>query len=155
MTHDAILKHRQNSPAECRIRLAGKGFHLGRSRRNLDAKIWFISSAGLPIPAGCSGNRCACLGRFTLYPNHDQNTCKCREPASVVCTNQRHDDRRDCGAGHHQLSRQVAPPWLIALGEVMILNWNILLIVCKPPSWSKHLPFWFLTGNAVLMNPQD
>jgi hypothetical protein len=54
-----------------------------------------------------------------------------------------------------QFSRQAAPPWLIAPGEVMILSWNMLLIVCKPPSWSKHLPSWFLTGNAVLMNPQD
>ena len=25
MSHEAIFKHRQNSPAECRIRLAGEG----------------------------------------------------------------------------------------------------------------------------------
>ena len=155
MSHDAILKHRQNLPAECRIRLAGEGLYLSRSSRNIGPTVWFITPTSLPIPSGCSGNRCASLGRFTRYPNHDQNTRRCCEPASVVCTNQRYDDRRDSGAGHRQFSRQAAPPWLIAPGEVMILSWNMLLIVCKPPSWSKHLPFWFLTGNAELMNPQD
>jgi hypothetical protein len=37
----------------------------------------------------------------------------------------------------------------------MKLHWNILLTACKPANWSKPLPFWFLIGNAVLMNPQD
>ena len=155
MSHDAILKHRQNPPAECRIPLAGTGLHIGQSCRSIDPTVWLVSQTGLPISSRSSGNRCASLGRFTLYPNHDQNTRRCCKSTSVVCTNQRYDDRRDSGAGYRQFSRQAAPPWLIAPGEVMILSWNMLLIVCKPPSWSKSLPFWFLIGNAVLMNPQD
>lgn len=152
MSHDAILKHRQNSPAECRIRLAGEGLYLSRSSRRADPKIWLVTPTGLPIPSGRAENRRAGLSDFAVYSDYHQNTRRCCEPASVVCTNQRYDDRRDSGAGHRQFSRQAAPPWLIAAGEVMIF---MLLIVCKPPSWSKHLPFWFLTGNAVLMNPQD
>ena len=140
--------HRLNAAFD----LLAKGYTLAEAAEIL-TQLFGLSR--LPIPSGCSGNRCASLGRFTLYPNHDQNTRRCCESASVVCTNQRYDDRRDSGAGHRQFSRQAAPPWLIAPGEVMILSWNMLLIVCKPPSWSKHLPFWFLTGNAVLMNPQD
>lgn len=155
MSHDAILKHRQNSPAECRIRLAGEGLYLSRSSRSLGPTVWFITPTSLPLSSGSAANRCTSLGRFTLYSDHHQNTCGCREATSVTCANQRHDHWRDCGAGHRQFSRQAAPPWLIAPGEVMILSWNMLLIVCKPPSWSKHLPFWFRTGNAVLRNPQD
>ena len=155
MSHDTIFKHRQNPPAECRIPLAGTGLHIGRSCRSIDPTVWLVTPTGLPLSSGSSGNRCASLGRFTLYPNHDQNTRRCCEPASVVCTNQRYDDRRDSGAGHRQFSRQAAPPWLIAIGEVMKLSWNLLLIVCMPLNWSKSLPFWFRTGNAELMNPQD
>jgi hypothetical protein len=155
MSHDAILKHRQNSPAECCIQLAGTGLHIGRSCRSFGPTVWLVSQTGLPISSGSSGNRCASLGRFTLYSDHHQNTCGCREATSVTCSNQRHDYWRDCGTGHRQFSRQVAPPWLIAIGEVMKLSWNLLLIVCMPLNWSKSLPFWFRTENAELMNPQD
>ena len=155
MFHDAIFKHRQNSPAECRIRLASEGLYLSRSSRNIDPTVWFIAPTSLPIPSGCSGNRCASLGRFTLYSGHHQNTCGCREAASVACSNQRHDYWRDCGTCHRQLSRQAAPPWLIAIGEVMKYSWNLLLIVCMPLNWNKSLPSWFRTGNAELMKPQD
>lgn len=155
MSHDAILKHRQNSPAERRIQLAGSGLHLGRSGRSIDPTVWLVSQTGLPISSGSSGNRCASLGRFTFYSNHHQNTCGCRKATSVTCSNQWYDDWRDCGAGYRQFSRQVTPPWLIAIGEVMKLSWNLLLIVCMPLNWSKSLPFWFRTGNAELMNPQD
>ena len=155
MSHDAILKHRQNSPAECRIQLAGTRLHIGRSRRSIDPTVWLVSQTGLPISSGSSGNRCASLGRFTLYSDHHQNTCGCREATSVTCSNQQHDYWRDCGTCHRQFSRQVAPPWLIAIGEVMKLSWNLLLIVCMPLNWSKSLPFWFRTENAELMNPQD
>lgn len=155
MSHDAILKHRQNPPAECRIQLAGTGLLLGRSRRSIDPAVWLVSPTGLPISSGSFGNRCACLGRFTLHSDHHQNTCGCREPTSITRANQRHDDWRDCGAGHRQFSRQIAPPWLIALGEVMKLSWNILLTACKPPSWSKSLPSWCRIGNAELTSPQD
>jgi len=95
------------------------------------------------------------LGRFTVYPNHHQNTCGCREATSVSCASQRHDHWRDSGTCHRQFSRQAAPPWLIAIGEVMKLSWNLLLIVCMPLNWSKSLPFWCRTGNAELMNPQN
>src|SRR5512137_2447416 len=155
MSHDAVLKHRQNPPAECRISLAGTGSPIGRSSRRLDPTVWLVAPTGVPISSGSAGNRCARLGRFTRYSDHHQNTCGCCEAASVTCANQRHVYWRDCGTGHRQFSRQVAPPWLIAIGEVMKYSWNLLLIVCTPPSWSKHLPFWFLTGNAELMNPQD
>lgn len=155
MSHDAILKHRQNPPAECRIRLAGEGLPLGRSCRSIDPTVWLVSPTGIPISSGSARNRCASLGRFTLYSDHHQNTCGCREAASVACSNQRHDYWRDCGTGHRQFSRQVAPPWLIAIGEVMILSWNLLLIVCMLLNWSRSLPSWFRTGNAGLMNPQD
>jgi hypothetical protein len=155
MSHDALLKYRQNLPAECRIQLAGTGLHSGRSCRSFDPTVWLVSQTGLPISSGSFGNRCACLGRFPLYSDHHQNTCGCREQTSVTCANQRHDDWRDCGAGHCQFSRQTAPPWLIALGEVMKLSWNMLLTACKPPSWSKSLPFWCRTGNAELTSPQD
>ena len=155
MSHDAILKHRQNPPAECCIPLAGTRLHLGRSGRSLDPTVWLVAQTGLPLSSGSAGNRCASLGRLTRYPNHDQNTRRCCEPASVVCTNQRYDDRRDSGAGHRQFSRQAASPWLIAIGEVMKLSWNLLLIVCMPLNWSKSLPFWFRTENAELMNPLD
>jgi hypothetical protein len=37
----------------------------------------------------------------------------------------------------------------------MTLSCTMLLIVCMPLNWSKSLPFWFRTGNAELMNPQD
>ena len=153
MSHDPILKYRQNSPAECSIRFAGKRVYLSRSSRNIEPKVWFITPTGLPIPSGCPGNRCASLGRFPLYPNHDQNTRRCCKATSVVCTNQRSDDRRDSGAGYRQFSRQVTPPWLIAIGEVMTLNWNILLTACKPSNWSKSLLFWCRIGNADWMNP--
>ena len=143
--------HRLNAAFD----LLATGLHLGRSSRSLDPTVWLVTPTGLPISSGSAGNRCASLGRFTLYPDHHQNTCGCREAASVACANQRHDDWRDCGAGHRQFSRQAAPPWLIAIGEVMILSWNLLLIVCMPLNWSKSLPFWFRTGNAELMNPQD
>ena len=155
MSHDTILKHRQNPPAECRIPLAGTGLHIGRSCRSFDPTVWLVSQTGLPVSSGSAGNRCASLGRFTLYPNHDQNTRRCCEPASVVCTNQRYDNRRDSGAGHRQFSRQAAPSWLIAIGEVMKYSWNLLLIVCMPLNWNKSLPSWCRTGNAELMNPQD
>lgn len=155
MSHDAILKHRQNAPAECCIRLAGTGLHSGRSRRSIDPAVWIVSPTGLSISSGRFENRCASLGCFPFYSDHHQNTCGYREPTSVTCANQRHDDWRDCGASRRQLSRQTAPPWLIASGEVMKLNWNILLTACKPPSWSKHLPFWCRTGNAELTSPQD
>ena len=155
MSHDAILKHRQNSPAECRIRLASKGLYLSRSSRNIGPTVWFITPTSLPISSRRSGNRCASLGCFALYSDHNQNTCGCREAASVTCSNQRHDYWRDCGTCHRQLSRQAAPPWLIAIGEVMKLSWNLLLIVCMPLNWSKSLPFWCQTGNAGLKNPQD
>jgi hypothetical protein len=155
MSHDAILKYQQNPPTECRIQLAGPGLPIGRSCRSIDPTVWLVSQTSIPISSGSSGNRCASLGRFTLYSDYYQNTCGCREAASVACSNQRHDYRRDCGAGHRQFSRQVAPPWLIAIGEVMKLSWNLLLIVCMPLNWSKSLLFWFRTGNAELMNPQD
>ena len=155
MSHDAILKHRQNPPAECRIRLAGEGLYLSRSSRNIGPTVWFITPTSLPIPSGCSGNRCASLDSFTRYSDYHQNTCRCREATSVTCSNQRHDYWRDCRTGHRQFSRQAAPPWLIAIGEVMKLSWNLLLIVCMPPNWSKSLPSWFRTGNAELMSPED
>ena len=155
MPHDAILKYRQNPPAECRIQLTGTGLPIGRSCRSLDPTVWLVSPTGLPISSGSSGNRCASLGRFTLYSDHHQNTCGCREATSVTCAKQRHDYWRDCGRCQRQFSRQAAPPWLIAIGEVMKLSWNLLLIVCMPLNWSKSLPFWFRTENAELMNRQD
>jgi len=155
MTHDAILNYRQNPPAQCRLQFTGPRLHFGRSCRSLDPAVWVVSPASLPISSGRSGNRCACLGGFALCPDHHQNTRGCCEPASDACTNQWHDDWRDCGTGHRQFSRQAAPPWLIAIGEVMKLSWNLLLIVCMPLNWSKSLPFWFRTGNAELMNPLD
>ena len=155
MSHDTILKHRQNSPPECRIPLAGTGLHLGRSGRSLDPTVWLVSQTGLPLSSGSAGNRCASLDRFTVYPNHHQNTCGCREAASVTCASQWHDYWRDSGTCHRQFSRQAAPPWLIAIGEVMKLSWNLLLIVCMPLNWNKSLPSWCRTGNAELMSPQD
>ena len=155
MSHDAILKHRQNPPAECRIPLASTGLHLGRNGRSLDPTVWLVVQTVLPLSSGSAANRCTRLGRFTLYSDHHQNTCGCREATSVTCANQRHDHWRDCGTGHRQFSRQVAPPWLIAIGEVMKYSWNLLLIVCMPLNWNKSLPSWFRTGNAELMNPQD
>lgn len=155
MSHDAIIKPRQNPSAECRIRLAGKGLYLGGCRRSIDPKIWVVTPSGLSLPSGSAGYRWTRCGGFTLYSDYNQNASGCREAASVICSIQRYDDRRDCGAGHRQFSRQAASPWLIALGEVMKFSWNMLLTVCKAPSWSKHLPFWFRTGNAELMNPQD
>ena len=155
MSHDAILKHRQNSPAECRIQLAGTRLHIGRSGRSLDPTVWLVAQTGIPLSSGSAGNRCASLGRFTLYSDHHQNICGCREATSVTCANQRYGYWRDCGTGHRQFSRQAAPPWLIAIGEVYVVRWNLLLIVCMPLNWSKSLPFWCRTGNAELMNPQD
>ena len=155
MSHDKILKHRQNPPTECCIPLAGTGLHLGRSGRSLDPTVWLVTPTGLPLSSGSAANRCTSLDRFTLYSDHHQNTCGCREATSVTCANQRHDYWRDCGTCHRQFSRQAAPPWLIAIGEVMKLSWNLLLIVCMPLNWSKSLPFWCRTGNAALMNPQD
>jgi len=155
MSHDAILKHRQNLPAECRIQLAGTGLHIGRSCRSLDPTVWLVSPTSLPISSGSSGNRCASLGRFTVYSDHHQNTCRCREATSVTCSNQRHDYWRDCRTCYRQFSRQAAPPWLIAIGEVMKLSWTMLLIGCMPLNWSKSLPFWCQTVNVELMNPQD
>ena len=155
MPHDTILKHRKNSPAECRIRHAGTGIYLGGSRRGIDQKVRAITPTGLPLSTGSAGNRWAGVGYFTVYPNHDQNARGCSEPASVTCSNQWYDHWRNCGDCHRQFSRQVAPPWLIAIGEVMTLSWTMLLIVCMPLNWSKYLPFWFQTVNAELMNPQD
>ena len=155
MSHDAILKHRQNPPAECRIQFAGTGLHIGRSCRGIDPTVWLVSQTGLPISSGSSANRCASVGHFTVYPNHHQNTCGCREATSVTCANQRHDHWRDSGTCHRQFSRQVAPPWLIAIGEVYVVSWSLLLIVCMPLNWSKSLPSWCRPGNAELMNPQD
>ena len=155
MSHNAIIKHRQNPPTECRIQLAGTGLHTGRSCHSIDPAVWLVAQTGLPLSSGSSGNRRTRFGRITLYPDHPQNTCGCCEPASVACSNQRYDDWRDCGAGYRQFSRQTAPPWLIAIGEVMKLSWNLLLIVCMPPSWSKSLPSWSRIGNAELTNPLD
>lgn len=155
MSYDKILKYRQNSPAECRIQFADTGCYFGRSCRSIDSTIWIVSPTGLPISSRSFTNRCAGLDYFTLYPDHNQNADGCREAASVICTNQWHDDWRDCGACHSQFSRQAAPPWLIAIGEVMTLSWNMLLIVCMPLNWSKCLLFWFRTGNAALMNLLD
>lgn len=155
MSHDPILKHRQNPPTECGIQLAGRRLPIDRSRRSIDPAIWLVSQTGIPLSPGSSGNRCASLGCVTLYSDHPQNTCGCGEPASVTCSNQWHDNWRDCGTCPRQLSRQATSPWLIAIGEVMKLSWNLLLIVCMPVNWSKSLPFWFRTGNAELMNLQD
>src|SRR5664280_3460124 len=155
MSHDAILKHQQNPPAECRIQLAGTGLHIGRSCRSFDPTVWLISQTGLPISSGSSGNRCASLGCFALYSDHHQNTCGCREATSITCSNQRYGYWRDCCTCHRQFSRQAAPPWLIAIGEVMRLSWTMLLIGCMPLNWSKSLPFWCRTVNDELMNPQD
>ena len=155
MSYDTILKYRQNLPVECRIRFADKGLYLGRSRRSLDPTVWLVTQTGLPISSGSFRNRCTHPDSIPHYPDHHQNSCGCREPTSVTCANQRYDDRRDCGAGHHQFSQQAAPPWLIALGEVMTLNWNIPLTACMPLNWSKYSPFWYRTGNAESTNPQD
>ncbi len=155
MSHDTILKHRQNPPTKCAIQLAGRGLLIGRSCRSIDPAVWLVSPTGLPLSSGSPGNRRTRFGCFTLYSDHHQNTCGCREPASVTCPNQWHDNWRDCGTCHRQLSGQTAPPWLIAIGEVMKLSWNLLLIVCMPLNWSGFLPFWFRTGNAELMNLQD
>ncbi len=75
MSHDKILKHRQNPPAECCIPLAGTGLHLGRSGRSLDPTVWLVAQTGLPLSSGSAANRCTSLGRFTLYSDHHQNTC--------------------------------------------------------------------------------
>ena len=155
MSHNAILKHRQNPTAECRIPLAGTGLLISRSCRSFDPTVWLVAQTGLPLSSGSSANRCAGLGRFTVYSDYHQNTCGCREATSVTCANQRYDYWRDSGTCHRQFSRQAAPPWLIAIGEVMKLSWNLLLIVCMPLNWSKSLPFWCRTGNAELMSPQD
>lgn len=155
MSHDAILKHRKNPSTECRIQLAGTGLPIGRSSRSIDPTVWLVAPTGIPVSSGSAGNRCASLDSFPLYSDHHQNTCGCRAATSITCANQRHDHWRNCGTGPRQFSQQVAPPWLIAIGEVMILNWNLLLIACTPLNWSKSLPFWFRTGNAELMNPQD
>lgn len=155
MSHDTILKHRQNPPTECRIQLAGTGLPIGRSCHSIEPAIWLVPQTGIPLSSGSPGNRRTRFGRITLYSDHPQNTCGYCEPASVACSNQRYDNWRDCGTGHRQFSRQAAPPWLIAIGEVIKLSWNLLLIVCMPLNWSRFLPFWFQTGNAVLMNPLD
>ena len=155
MSHDAIFKHRQNPPAECRIPLAGTGLPIGRSCRSIDPTVWLVAQTGIPVSSGSAGNRRARLDSFTLYSDYYQNTRGCREATSVPCANQRHDYWRDCCTGHRQLSRQVTPPWLIAIGEVMKYSWNLLLIVCMPLNWNKSLPSWFRTGNAELMKPQD
>jgi hypothetical protein len=34
-------------------------------------------------------------------------------------------------------------------------NWTTFLIACMLLNWSKSLPYWFRTGNAELMNPQN
>ena len=143
--------HRLNAA----FNLLAQGYTLAEAAEALDPTVWLVAQTGLPLSSGSTGNRCASLGRFTLYSDHHQNTCGCREAASVACSNQRHDYWRDCGTGHRQFSRQVATPWLIAIGEVYVVSWNLLLIVCMPLNWSKSLPFWCRTGNAELMNPQD
>jgi hypothetical protein len=155
MSHDAILKHRQNSPAECRIRLASEGLYLGRSCRSLDPAVLLVSPTGLPISSGRSGNRCARPGGFALCPDYHQNTRGCCDPTSVACANQWYGHWRDCGSGYHQFPRQVAPPWLIAIGDVMKSNWTMFLTACMLLNWSKSLPFWFRIGNADLTNQQD
>ena len=155
MSHDAILKHRKIPPAKCRIRPVGTRLYLGGSRRGIDQKVRAITPTGLPISPGSSGNRWASIGYFTVYPDHDQNTRECSAPTSVVCTNQWHDHWRDCGARHRQLSRQAAPPWLIAIGEVHVVSWNMLLTVCMLPNWNKYLPFWFRAGWVVSTKPRD
>ena len=155
MTYDAILQYRKNASNQCRIRPVGTGLYLGGSRRGIDQKVRAITATGLPLSPRSAGNRWASVGDFTVYPDYDQNARGCSDPTSVACANQWYDHWRYCGARHRQFSRQVAPPWLIAIGEVMTLSWNMLLIACMPENWSKYLPFWFRTGNAVLMNPQD
>jgi len=155
MSHDAIFKHRQNPPAECRIPLTGTGLPIGRSCRSIDPTVWLVAPTGIPVSSGSAGNRRARLDSFTLYSDHHQNTCGCREATSVPCANQQHNYWRDCCKGHRQLSRQDTAPWLIAIGEVMKYSWNLLLIVCMPLNWNKSLPSWCRTGNAELMKPQD
>lgn len=63
MSHDTIIKHRQNPPAECRIQLAGAGLHLGRSGRSLDPTVWLVAQTGLPLSSGSPANRFTSLGR--------------------------------------------------------------------------------------------
>ena len=155
MSHDAIFKHRQNPPAECRIPLTGTGLPIGRSCLSIDPTVWLVAPTGIPVSSGSAGNRRARLDSFTLYSDHHQNTCGCREATSVPCANQQHNYWRDCCKGHRQLSRQDTAPWLIAIGEVMKYSWNLLLIVCMPLNWNKSLPSWCRTGNAELMKPQD
>ncbi len=155
MTHDKILQYRKNYSPECRIRHAGTGLYLDEGRRGIDPKFWPVTATGIPIPSGSARNQWSGVGYFTVYPNYDQNTRGCCNPTSDVCANQWVDHWRDCGECHRQLSRQVAPPWLIAIGEVMRLNCNMLLTVCMPLNWSRSLPFWFRIGDGVLMNPLD
>ncbi len=155
MSHDAILNYRQNPPAQCCLQFTGQRLHLGRSRRGLSASVWIISTTGISVSSGRSGNRCARLGGFTLCPDYHQNTRGCCDSTSVACADQWYGHWRACGAGHHQLPRQVTPPWLIAIGDVMKSNWTTFLIACMLLNWSKSLPYWFRTGNAELMNPQD
>lgn len=155
MSHDAILNYRQNPPAQCCLQFTGPRLHFDRSRRSLDPAVWLVSPTGLPISSGRSGNRCARPGGFALCPDHHQNTRGCCDPASVACANQWHDYWRDCGSSYRQFSRQVTPPWLIAIGDVMKSSWTMFLTACMPLNWSKSLPFWFRTGNTGLTNPQD
>jgi hypothetical protein len=155
MSHDAILNYRQNPPAQCCLQFTGQRLHLGRSRRGLSASVWIISTTGISISSGRSGNRCARLGGFTLCPDYHQNTRGCCDSTSVACADQWYGHWRACGAGHHQLPRQATPPWLIAIGDVMKSNWTTFLIACMLLNWSKSLPYWFRTGNAELTNPQD
>jgi hypothetical protein len=155
MTHDAILNYRQNSPAQCRLQFTGTRLYLVRSCRSLDPAVWVVAPASLPLSSGRSRNRCARFGGFARCPDHHQNTRGCCDPTSVACANQWHDHWRDCGSSYCQFSRQVTPPWLIAIGDVMKLNSTMFLIACMLLNWSKSLPFWFRTGNAALTNPQD
>ncbi len=150
MSYDAIFQYRKNSSTQCRIRPAGARLYLGRSRRVIDQKVRAITPTGLPLSPGSAGNRWAGVGYFTVYPDHDQNARGRSDSTSIACANQWTNHWRNCGASHRQFSRQAAPPWLIAIGEVMTLSWTMLLIVCMPLNWSKSLPFWYRTVNVEL-----
>ena len=56
MSHGAILKHRKNQAAECRVRLTGTGLCLGGCSRSLGPKVWVVTPPSLPLSPGCAGN---------------------------------------------------------------------------------------------------
>jgi len=150
MTHVPIQQPRKSATPECRLQFAREGLYPRGGRSDIDRRLWFVPTPGLPISARGTGYRRSGSGLLADHPDHDQDSRRRGGQTAVLCPSQWLEPGRHCGPRHFELPGQGRMAWLIAAGEVMTCTWNIALTACWLRNLSRSRPFWFRNGFAVL-----